>query len=191
MSAFDACSKPGCPGVIGSDLTCSVCGSSAEGEPLDDLGPEAPAPESASERADAEDPGEEDPGDEDDWDQDEDPDEDNDWDDEQQDDEADEELEEDDEDIEDDDEDRMPCPDGACIGVIGPDGLCTECGLPADDDGPEDEEEIDDSDEAREEEGAGGQDQVADQDERIPCPDGSCIGIIGPDGRCCECGRRA
>ena len=30
---------------------------------------------------------------------------------------------------------------------------------------------------------------VYDYSERILCPDGNCIGIIGPDGRCSECGR--
>ncbi len=29
-------------------------------------------------------------------------------------------------------DDRVLCPDGACIGVIGPDGLCKACGKPAD-----------------------------------------------------------
>jgi hypothetical protein len=32
---------------------------------------------------------------------------------------------------------RILCPDGACIGVIGPDGTCKECGTPMDPaDGP-------------------------------------------------------
>ena len=26
---------------------------------------------------------------------------------------------------------RELCPDGACVGVIGPDGRCKECGTPA------------------------------------------------------------
>lgn len=37
---------------------------------------------------------------------------------------------------------------------------------------------------------------VADSDDddwasRRLCPDGNCIGVIGPDGRCKECGRNA
>ena len=33
-------------------------------------------------------------------------------------------------------------------------------------------------------------DQGSDDDERIPCPDGTCIGIIGSNGLCCECGAK-
>jgi hypothetical protein len=28
-----------------------------------------------------------------------------------------------------------------------------------------------------------------DLEDRVPCPDGNCIGIIGPDGPCCICGK--
>lgn len=30
---------------------------------------------------------------------------------------------------------------------------------------------------------------AADWDNRRLCSDGSCIGVIGPDGRCKECGK--
>jgi len=30
-----------------------------------------------------------------------------------------------------------------------------------------------------------------DLDNRVLCPDGACIGVIGPDGRCMECGKPA
>jgi len=86
----------------------------------------------------------------------------------------------------DDEDERSPCPDGTCIGVIGPDGRCTECGELADDDGVDEEEDDDgygDEDEDEDKDGDGG--------ERVLCPDGACIGIIGPDGRCTECGRAA
>ena len=126
---------------------------------------------------------------------------------------------------------RRPCPDGACIGVIGPDGRCTECGLVADDlsEGGDDEgrgvpsgdlgpwdedewgsegegfdegfddeaaDEIDDDidDEVASGEWyADGEEDDADgfDEDRTLCPDGACIGIIGPDGRCTECGRLA
>lgn len=84
---------------------------------------------------------------------------------------------------------RELCHDGACIGVIGPDGLCKECGKPSptltqnprnrgmvtpDDTG-------DDSDLAED-------DAFADDDRKL-CPDGACVGVIGPDGTCTECGR--
>lgn len=32
-------------------------------------------------------------------------------------------------------------------------------------------------------------DPASDWDNRRLCSDGSCIGVIGPDGRCKECGR--
>jgi hypothetical protein len=101
-------------------------------------------------------------------------------------------------------EKRQLCSDGNCIGVIGPDGRCKECGKPGeagvlpDDvaaavreepaaDEPEDAEGPADED-GSEEPGASGDD---DWDNRRLCPDGNCIGVIGPDGRCKECGRSA
>ena len=97
-------------------------------------------------------------------------------------------------------EQRTLCMDESCIGVIGPDGRCKECGLPyesekqqefseehaasdseAADEVAEDEEVDDDDDE----------DSVTDieWEQRTLCMDESCIGVIGPDGRCKECGR--
>jgi hypothetical protein len=91
-------------------------------------------------------------------------------------------------------ENRRLCSDGNCIGVIGPDGRCKECGKPF----------------------AGGPASVvspppeptaasinavappvADEpagagdgwENRRLCSDESCIGVIGPDGRCRECGK--
>jgi len=78
-------------------------------------------------------------------------------------------------------DDREPCSDGACIGVIGEDGRCTECGEGP---GAVDDEDEDDGDDDWS--GGGG----FDPDDRVPCPDGACIGIIGSNGRCTECGRR-
>ena len=117
---------------------------------------------------------------------------------------------------------RSLCPDGACIGLIGEDGKCKECGktgVPgaADDDEYEDEEEeYEDEEEEYEDEeddelaaaadelaGVASNDEVdrADEiakganedgdDNRKLCPDGACIGLIGPDGKCKECGREA
>jgi hypothetical protein len=108
-------------------------------------------------------------------------------------------------------EDRVPCPDGACIGVIGPDGRCTECrrpGAPAGEAGGDDDlddgevgddldegfedDDLDDADEGPgDDEPADCGEPGGDDDDRTPCPDGACIGIIGPDGRCTECGRTA
>ncbi len=102
-------------------------------------------------------------------------------------------------------ENRRLCPDESCIGIIGPDGRCTECGRPADLDSeqipPDDlaHPTVDQRPEpppapsaAETEETAGRPEPVEDDDwqSRRLCPDESCIGIIGPDGRCTECGRR-
>jgi hypothetical protein len=34
-----------------------------------------------------------------------------------------------------------------------------------------------------------GESDEDDWDERVLCSDGDCIGVIGPDGRCKECGK--
>jgi hypothetical protein len=89
---------------------------------------------------------------------------------------------------------RRLCSDGNCIGVIGSDGRCKECGK-------------------RDSENAGDVPPAAtlaapaaapgtrfeatvvagkaddDWESRRLCGDGNCIGVIGPDGRCKECGR--
>ncbi len=133
---------------------------------------------------------------------------------------------------------RQLCPDGACIGVIGPDGTCKVCGRaapnwgdernrglidPPDEDGDEeddedlaadgdeeDEDDDEDEDDEDDDEDDDDDDDEDDEDEdddeddepgiaaarrgewtaRQLCPDGACIGVIGPDGRCKVCGRR-
>jgi hypothetical protein len=105
-------------------------------------------------------------------------------------------------------EQRTLCSDESCIGVIGPDGRCKECGLPYESEKQQDfseehaasdseaEEEVAEDDEDDE-----GDEEVAEDDEddeedvvtdiewkqRTLCRDESCIGVIGPDGRCKEC----
>ena len=129
---------------------------------------------------------------------------------------------------------RQLCPDGACVGVIGPDGTCKVCGRAAPNWGDErtrglidppdedDDEDEDDDDELAADVGDGHDDDDDDDEhdddehdpdnagkgggdaERSPgasapigwssrqlCPDGACIGVIGPDGRCKVCGRAA
>ncbi|HEX3698725.1 MAG TPA: hypothetical protein VH374_25375 [Polyangia bacterium] len=100
---------------------------------------------------------------------------------------------------------RRLCPDGACVGLIGDEGRCKVCGMPA---GP-------DHDPAAADSGAitwdsGGKDEnddmtlprtlgdVARLDEasgfnpdRQLCSDGTCLGVIGADGRCNVCGKPA
>ena len=99
-------------------------------------------------------------------------------------------------------EQRVLCSDESCIGIIGPDGRCKECGLPYS--GPFDapktetvssdieedysEDEIDEeSEEVKEYETEVMTDSEWEQ--RTLCRDESCIGVIGPDGLCKECGK--
>jgi hypothetical protein len=97
-------------------------------------------------------------------------------------------------------ENRTLCSDESCIGVIGPDGRCKECGRPYEgtlERIPPAEDETDASASAevpeRHAEGVaeeGRQNQDGDEwENRTLCSDESCIGVIGPDGRCKECGK--
>jgi hypothetical protein len=96
-------------------------------------------------------------------------------------------------------EHRVLCSDGSCIGVIGPDGRCKECGKeyegtlaeehvseqkeppPADNSFEEEEPVLEDAPHEAVDYG--------DWQDRVLCSDGNCIGVIGPDGRCKECGK--
>ncbi len=102
---------------------------------------------------------------------------------------------------------RVLCGDESCIGVIGHDGRCKECGLAYDgvvpwqaagDQGgegdtkdaedPAPEETAGDGSPAEEE--TDGTESPDDEWEgRVLCRDENCIGVIGPDGRCKECGK--
>jgi hypothetical protein len=103
---------------------------------------------------------------------------------------------------------RVLCSDGNCIGVIGADGCCKECGKPYEGDLPlavtgsdaitdnveselsnsdQKADQFNDSmDEASAEESPPSED---DWENRTLCIDESCIGVVGPDGRCKECGK--
>ena len=105
-------------------------------------------------------------------------------------------------------ENRTLCGDDNCIGVIGPDGVCKECGKPlsagnrkdrSDDNREAETETMDQSPETQEEDDEISKPQgEADEpietptddnwENRILCGDESCIGVIGTDGRCKECG---
>ncbi len=89
-------------------------------------------------------------------------------------------------------EKRTLCSDESCIGVIGPDGKCKECGkvyagdLPAGHDTSsvqtvtsEEQKPVSSADAHCDD----------DWDKRVLCSDGACIGVIGPDGKCKECGK--
>ena len=92
-------------------------------------------------------------------------------------------------------EKRILCSDESCIGTIGPDGKCRECGKSYEG-------------ERSAEHGLSSEQPVAaaeeqkpvfsktdtysdDWDTRVLCSDESCIGTIGSDGRCRECGKPA
>lgn len=99
---------------------------------------------------------------------------------------------------------RRLCPDGTCVGVIGPDGLCSVCQGTASASAPHEETSFepavdDDADEtldaaaddqptAAEIAGAG---SSGFNPGRRLCDDGSCVGVIGPDGACGVCGQKA
>ncbi len=87
-------------------------------------------------------------------------------------------------------EKRILCSDESCIGTIGPEGLCKECGkvykgkLPAGHGTPENKpaaepEPVQTSSDSDDD----------DWEKRILCSDESCIGVIGPNGKCKECGK--
>ena len=105
---------------------------------------------------------------------------------------------------------RLLCPDGGCVGVIGDDGLCKVCGRAAPNWGDErkrgleadavDDEEDDDEYEDDEEEYEDDEDEELQPDapseigewtERKLCADGACVGVIGDDNKCRVCGKAA
>lgn len=108
-------------------------------------------------------------------------------------------------------EHRLLCSDGGCIGIIGMDGRCKECGkmfkgkLP-ENFGVKSEAEIKKSDLKKMNQGnlldtennvesqgkeAGDEQEEIDSnwENRILCEDETCIGVVGPDGKCNECGK--
>ena len=99
---------------------------------------------------------------------------------------------------------RTLCSDGSCIGVIGPDGHCKECGKKYEGTLPETIVADNESRSEGEDEPPAGADIEAKPSTDAPfqgetgaddwahrqlCSDGNCIGVIGPDGRCKECGK--
>jgi len=89
-------------------------------------------------------------------------------------------------------EKRTLCSNESCIGTIGSDGQCKECGkiyegeLPAGYGVNNIQKTVVEgtkpvsADEATPDE---------DWEKRVLCSDDSCIGVIGPDGKCKECGK--
>jgi hypothetical protein len=101
-------------------------------------------------------------------------------------------------------ENRVLCSDESCIGVIGADGRCKECGKPYEGELPDaappaEDDSIDgaagDAEPSRDPAPEAAPATEADDDEaddwekRTLCSDENCIGVIGPDGHCKECGK--
>ena len=82
---------------------------------------------------------------------------------------------------------RALCPDGACTGVIGADGTCKVCGRAAPFWGDERRRGMVTADPAP----TGDLGPPAVDAERQLCPAGACTGVLGADGACKLCGRRA
>ncbi len=83
---------------------------------------------------------------------------------------------------------RRLCPDGSCVGVIGDDGKCRECGrLDPDWTG---ERPSSTPAEAKPDISVPAPPKATPEfdAERRLCPDGACLGLLGPDGRCNICG---
>jgi hypothetical protein len=107
---------------------------------------------------------------------------------------------------------RLLCPDGACVGLIGDDGLCKVCGraapnwgderkrgLDVDAEAPVDDDDLDDEDADEEYDDENEADdaelqpeapaEIGEWKERKLCSDGACVGVIGDDGNCRVCGK--
>jgi hypothetical protein len=84
-------------------------------------------------------------------------------------------------------EGRQLCPDDACIGVIGADGRCGECGRWAVGGHAAGSGAV--AVAAASQAATKPEPEAGWEDDRRLCPDGACIGLIGPDGTCKLCGR--
>jgi hypothetical protein len=100
---------------------------------------------------------------------------------------------------------RSLCPDDMCLGLVGADGRCNVCGkagtppaespqaasLLAHEPAAELAEPAStrDSDTAPASGSDPGRNEDPDFTDRRLCPDDSCIGVLGDDGRCRECGK--
>ena len=98
---------------------------------------------------------------------------------------------------------RRLCPDGSCVGLLDDSGRCKECGRTAS--GKVEAvgaPTVDDSDDVgfdADVESSPDQEPAQDQDElaasggfdpnRKLCLDDTCVGVIGPDGKCGVCGQ--
>ena len=95
---------------------------------------------------------------------------------------------------------RVLCSDGNCIGVVGDDGHCKLCGLKYEgtlknfsSDLPSTPPPSDETETVYDEDVEVAGDEIDESEDewenRILCIDEGCIGVVGPDGRCKECGK--
>jgi hypothetical protein len=90
------------------------------------------------------------------------------------------------------DSSRRLCPDGDCVGVIGQDGKCSECGRAASGEpAPDEPVATETADDAVAETAPRPNDDGAFDPNRRLCTDDACIGVIGEDGRCKVCDKPA
>ena len=90
-------------------------------------------------------------------------------------------------------EKRILCSDESCIGTIGPDGKCRECGKDYESEllsvqGASSDQAVT-AEEQKPVSSTTNMDSDDDWDKRVLCSDESCIGTIGLDGKCKECGK--
>jgi hypothetical protein len=81
---------------------------------------------------------------------------------------------------------RRLCPDGSCIGLLDDAGRCKVCGRVG---GAGPAIGVPEQPEERSEAAAPENDAPGFDPSRRLCPDGACVGVLGPDGRCKVCGR--
>jgi len=87
-------------------------------------------------------------------------------------------------------EKRILCSDESCIGTIGPDGKCKECGKEFEGEFTSGRnEKTVKTQKSNEHKEASVASETDDWDNRVLCSDESCIGVIGSDGKCKECGK--
>ena len=99
---------------------------------------------------------------------------------------------------------RRLCPDGACVGVLGADGRCSVCQRPAGASAAWTSEVATEGND-NDNDNASTAPSAAPSASSFPpsnspsgfdskrrlCDDGSCVGIVGADGLCGTCGRKA
>jgi hypothetical protein len=93
---------------------------------------------------------------------------------------------------------RRLCADDSCVGLVGPDGRCKQCGL-AHPEGPPNGAGsavfasppalVDDPPPVRHRAAPIDDSEATFDPSRSLCPDGACVGVLGPDRRCSVCGR--